>query len=134
VKADDYNVNYMQEIVSSDEAGLGSLLAAELAQARKTLPAVELAQGPLSAESSSALLRKEAVYSVACTLDYELSDYVDFSDWLYGSLLPELSVVGAASFCCALCIVGRPSRRRVPSGGDGLPLLTIAPSLDSPIT
>jgi hypothetical protein len=83
----------MQEIVASDEAMLGPWLAGQLSEARKMAPASELALAPASAELVAAVLRKEAVYSVACSLDYELSDYVDFPDWLYGSLLPELTVV-----------------------------------------
>nr|XP_009380704.1 PREDICTED: importin-11 isoform X1 [Musa acuminata subsp. malaccensis] len=46
---------------------------------------------PLETEISSAMLLKDAAYSAAGHVYYELSSYLDFSDWFQGSLAIELS-------------------------------------------
>ena len=83
----------MQEVVSSDEAALGPLVARELAAARAMATATELARGEPTGAAAAALRRKEGIYGAACTLDYQLDDHVDFVPWLTESLLPELAVV-----------------------------------------
>jgi hypothetical protein len=79
--------------VSSDEAVLGPMLAAEVHKARQLAPVATVAQATIDGVTRAALLAKEGSYSVACTLEYQLFDFLDFTEWLLGSLLPELVVV-----------------------------------------
>jgi hypothetical protein len=79
--------------VSGDEAELGPMLAAEVHKARQLAPVATVAQATIDGATAAALLAKEGAYSIACTLEYQLFDFLDFTEWLQGSLLPELVVV-----------------------------------------
>lgn len=83
---------HVQELVSSDEQVLGPMLVAEVQRARATPPATAAAAAA-GADAAAALRAKEGVYAAACILEFQLFDYLDFSEWLRGSLLTELSTV-----------------------------------------
>jgi hypothetical protein len=85
-----------QDVVSADVAALAPFIVAALQQARALAPPAVLASGADDAATRGVLRQKEAVYSAACALEFELRNHVDFAEWLQGSLLPELQAVCGA--------------------------------------
>ena len=79
--------------MSSAEAELGPVLAAELQRARRLASPARINESALDSATLAEARTKEGVYACLTVLEFQMQDFVDFNEWLHGSILPEMQAV-----------------------------------------